>query len=148
MIQKLKNHILSILTLAMFALPLAVSGVAFAQGTTACPTSDFVCTGACTGAQTLQFSSTQVSCDSKTGETALNNTIKTIINILSVLVGVIAVIMIVIGGFRYITSGGDSTKVSAAKNTILYALVGLVIVALAQIIVKFVLTKAVSPTTT
>jgi hypothetical protein len=50
--------------------------------------------------------------------------------------------MILIGGFRYITSGGDSGNVSGAKNTILYAIVGLVIVALAQFIVRFVLSQS------
>jgi hypothetical protein len=75
-------------------------------------------------------------------ETKLNALIATIVNLFSVLVGVIAVIMVIVGGFRYVTSGGDSGNVSSAKNTILYAIVGLVIVALAQFIVKFVLAKA------
>jgi hypothetical protein len=52
--------------------------------------------------------------------------------------------MIIYGGFRYITSGGDSNGVTAAKNTILYAIIGLIIVALAQIIVNFVLNKTTS----
>lgn len=71
--------------------------------------------------------------------TSLDDTIATVINVLSSLVGVIAVIMIIIGGYRYITSGGASDKVTSAKNTLLYAVIGLVIVALAQVIVKFVL---------
>jgi hypothetical protein len=58
-----------------------------------------------------------------------------------VIVGVAAVIMIIIGGFRYITSSGDSASVNSAKNTILYAIIGLVIVALAQVIVRFVLNQ-------
>jgi hypothetical protein len=49
--------------------------------------------------------------------------------------------MIIWGGLRYITSGGDSAKITSAKNTIIYALIGLVVVALAQFIVKFVLAK-------
>jgi hypothetical protein len=49
--------------------------------------------------------------------------------------------MIIIGGFQYITSSGDSGKVGTAKNTILYAIIGLVIVALAQFIVRFVLSR-------
>ncbi len=65
--------------------------------------------------------------------------LKKIINIFSVIVGVIAVIMIIIGGLKYITSGGESSNVSGAKNTIIYAIVGLVVVALAQFIVHFVL---------
>jgi len=64
-----------------------------------------------------------------------------IINIFSWVVGIISVIMIIYGGFRYITSGGNDAGVKAAKNTILYAVVGLIIVALAQIIVKFVINK-------
>jgi len=47
--------------------------------------------------------------------------------------------MIIFGGFKYITSGGDAGGVTGAKNTILYAIVGLVIVALAQVIVRFVI---------
>jgi hypothetical protein len=57
------------------------------------------------------------------------------------LVGVVAVIMFIVGGFRYITSAGDSSKVSSAKNTLVYAIIGLVVVALAQAIVLFVLNK-------
>lgn len=64
------------------------------------------------------------------------------VNILSVVVGVVAVIMIIYGGFRYITSGGESGSVSSAKNTLIYAVVGLVIVALAQVIVHWVLSSA------
>jgi hypothetical protein len=69
----------------------------------------------------------------------VNGTIRTFINLLTAAVGVAAVIMIIVGGFRYITSGGASEKVTSAKNTILYAVIGLVVVALAQVIVRFVL---------
>lgn len=72
---------------------------------------------------------------------SINKVIHTIINLLSVVVGVVAVVMIIIGGLRYITSGGSDTSVSGAKNTILYAIIGLIIVALAQILVRFVLSK-------
>ncbi len=76
-------------------------------------------------------------------EDKVNSLITEIVNIFSVIVGVVAVVMIIIGGFRYITSGGDSGNVTGAKNTILYAVIGLVIVALAQFIVKFVLKSAI-----
>lgn len=69
--------------------------------------------------------------------------IKLVINIFSLIVGVVSVIMIIIGGLKYITSGGDSGNITGAKNTILYAIIGLVVVALAQVVVKFVLQKAV-----
>lgn len=74
-------------------------------------------------------------------QTKVNNLIKTVINLFSVVVGVVSVIMIIIGGLKYITSGGDSTSVAGAKNTILYAIIGLIIVALAQVMVQFVLGK-------
>jgi len=54
-------------------------------------------------------------------------------------VGVISVIMLIWGGLRYIMSGGDSKKITDAKNTILYAIIGLIIAVLAFAIVNFVL---------
>ncbi|MCL2094842.1 pilin [Candidatus Saccharibacteria bacterium] len=58
---------------------------------------------------------------------------------LTFLVGVMSVIFIMIGGIRYITSGGDKEKVQKAKNAILYACIGLVIVALSGDIARFVM---------
>lgn len=63
----------------------------------------------------------------------------TITNVLLYIVGAISVIMIIIGGIRYIVSGGDSSNVTAAKNTILYAVVGIVIAVLGYAIVNFVI---------
>ncbi len=67
----------------------------------------------------------------------LGSTIRTVVNILSMVIGIIAVIMIIIAGLNYITSGGNDQKIATAKNTILYAVIGLVIVAFAQVIVRF-----------
>ena len=53
--------------------------------------------------------------------------------------GIIAVLVIVIGGIRYTTSGGDPAQVKAAKNTILYAIVGIVVIIMAAAITQFVL---------
>ncbi len=72
-------------------------------------------------------------------EDKVNTLVQDVIKIFSWVVGVLSVIMIIFGGFKYITSGGDAGKVTSAKNTILYALVALVIAALAQLIVLFVL---------
>ena len=91
----------------------------------------------CTGVGQISGS---VGCDTNSGAT-LDGVLKLVLNLLSVIVGIIAVIMIIIGGIKYITSGGSSDKTTSAKDTILYAIVGLVIVALAQIIVTFVLNK-------
>lgn len=65
----------------------------------------------------------------------------TISSVLLFIVGAIAVIMIVIGGLRYVISGGDATQVQAAKNTILYALVGIIIAILAYAAVNFVISS-------
>jgi hypothetical protein len=73
--------------------------------------------------------------------TDIDDLITDIVNIISLIVGVVAVIMIIIGGFKYITSGGNDSNVASAKNTIMYAIIGLVIVALAQFIVRFVLAR-------
>jgi cytochrome bd-type quinol oxidase subunit 2 len=78
----------------------------------------------------------------------LNSTVITIINILSALVGVVAVIMIIVSGLRYITSGGATDKITSAKNGLLYAVIGLVLVALAQVIVRFVLHQVTQPNAT
>lgn len=80
----------------------------------------------------------------KTTESRLNDLIAQIINIFSVIVGIVAVIMIIYGGFRYVTSGGEAGNLTTSKNIILYAIVGLIIVALAQFVVKFILSKVVS----
>lgn len=63
----------------------------------------------------------------------------TISNVLLFIVGAISVLMIIIGGLRYVVSGGNSTNVAAAKNTVLYAIVGLIIAILAYSIINFVI---------
>lgn len=73
------------------------------------------------------------------GEKSLGERVQTIVNILLFILGAIAVVMIVIGGIKYTTSNGDSSAITSAKNTILYAVVGLVIAILAYAIVNFVL---------
>ena len=72
---------------------------------------------------------------------------QTITNVLLFILGAISVIMIIIGGIRYVLSGGNSTAVTAAKNTILYAIVGVIVALLAYAIVNFVLTSFSSPGT-
>lgn len=85
-------------------------------------------------------------CDSATATSSLNQTIENVINILSIVVGIIAVIMIIFAGFRYITSAGNDQTIAAAKRTLIYALIGLVLVALAQVIVRFVLRNVTTNT--
>ena len=88
------------------------------------------------------LSTSDTNCDSGDADTKINDLIGKVIDIFTLVVGVTSVIMIILGGFKYITSGGDSGNVTGAKNTIMYAIIGLVVVALAQVIVRFVLKKA------
>jgi hypothetical protein len=69
----------------------------------------------------------------------LGDMLATVINILSLITGALAVIMIIVGGFRYVTSAGNDNSTAAARKTITYALIGLAIVAVAQVAVHFVL---------
>lgn len=75
------------------------------------------------------------------GESDISKILKTVNNLLSFIIGVISVIMIIVAGLRYITSGGDAKSTGAAKNTIIYAVLGLVVVVFAQTIVKYILKK-------
>lgn len=128
------------LTGVIMSLALLLGVVAFVPATTFAETSKGLCQGA-----NLTFTTNKDTTDCSdaggANEKKLNDLIGKIVNILTVIVGIVAVIMIIVGGFKYITSGGDSNKVGSAKNTILYAVIGLVIVALAQFLVKFVLNK-------
>jgi len=76
------------------------------------------------------------------GSKKINSTVKGVIGLFSTIVGIAAVIVIIAAGFRYVTSGGDSSKINSAKTELTYAIVGLVVAAMAQFIVKFVLNKA------
>lgn len=89
--------------------------------------------------ETLQVIDGSGECGQKTDDVNVNSTLEDVLLLLSYVAGVIAVIMIMIAGLRYITSQGDSQKVSQAKNAIIYSSIGLVVAALAQIIVRFIL---------
>jgi glucose uptake protein GlcU len=69
--------------------------------------------------------------------------VKSIVNVLLFIIGAVAVIMIIIGGIRYTVSQGDQSQVSSAKNTILYAVIGLLVAIFAYAIVNFVVTSFV-----
>lgn len=74
-----------------------------------------------------------------TSDTCADGIFTTIVNVLLFIIGAISVIMLIIGGIRYTVSGGNSAEVTGAKNTILYAIIGLVIAFLAFAIVNWVL---------
>lgn len=81
------------------------------------------------------------SCDypgTQTGGVRVQSLILSTINAFLYLTAAVAVVMLIVGGFKYVTSGGDQNTVKSAKNTIQYAVIGLVVAILAYAIVRFV----------
>ena len=93
-------------------------------------------------ALTLQEGAQAAQCDGCPSNLFGNDGIfRQITNVILYIVGIIAVIMLIIGGIKYVVSGGDSKKVTDAKNTVLYAIIGLIISFLAFAIVNFVISS-------
>lgn len=74
-------------------------------------------------------------------ETSFSDVWENIINVATFAVGLVSVLLILIGGLRYVLSSGDPQATAGAKNTIIYAIVGLIIAIVARSIVVFVLTR-------
>lgn len=91
------------------------------------------------GANSAQGKDQQGDAASLFGDGGQGGIFRTITNVLLFLIGAISVIMLIVGGIRYVVSGGDSTAVQNAKNTILYAIVGVVVAILAYAVVNFVI---------
>ena len=143
MLKRIKSLIIVAVMSLGFGAPALVPAMAFAA-------TDTIQNSLCQGTNIATGggnASTDCTTNSNTG-VSLSQLAARIVNILSIVVGVVAVIMIIVGGFRYITSGGESGNVSGAKNTLIYAIVGLVIVALAQFIVHYVLNTATNSVST
>lgn len=108
--------------LNMILIPLTVSASTAAQ----------VCSGA--------TASTSGTCPAPSGPT-IQQIMAAALNIFSIVIGFISVVMVMVGGLKYITSQGDPGSINSAKNTILYALVGIVVAVMAQALVRFVLSR-------
>ncbi|MDQ3123972.1 MAG: pilin [bacterium] len=134
---------LSKITTAFFGLLIVGILLALLGGTLPVSAQD-IQNNLCAGANLDVNSNCNTGITNQDASAKINSLIGSIINIFTLVVGVVSVLMIIVGGFKYITSGGDSTNVSGAKNTILYAIIGLVIVALAQTIVRFILGRVIS----
>lgn len=91
------------------------------------------------GAQSAQGKDQQGDASSLFGDGGQGGIFRTITNVMLFIIGAVSVIMLIIGGLRYVVSGGDSTAIQNAKNTILYAIVGIVVAILAFAVVNFVI---------
>ena len=72
---------------------------------------------------------------------SFNTKLQAVLNWIFGIIGIVAVIMIILGGFTMMTSSGDPGKVKKGKDTILYGVIGLVVALLAVVIVNFVITN-------
>jgi uncharacterized membrane protein len=147
MIKKIKNLILSNVTVlslmisALLPIPIAM-GMASADCSAGGIASNVASGAAAAANGNVDCTSTNLTNSQKDITTLAQQ----VVQIFSIVVGAISIIMIIYGGFRYITSGGDSNRVGSAKNTLIYAIIGLIIVALAQLIVHFVLSTTSNST--
>ncbi len=141
MIQKIKNHLIVLVSALLMGVPMLVPATAAYALSGGGGCTNNITSGVAQGASAASGGNAIGCGNAGVSTDNIGNLAKNIVNIFSIVVGAVAVIMIIYGGFRYITSGGDSNRVGSAKNTLIYAIVGLIIVALAQIIVHFVLNQ-------
>lgn len=157
MIKKIRLRLALLLTVGslLLAAPLAFAGTAVAAAA-GCPSGDSGTPPNCTlpsGSSNVQndlscgatFSlspSSDCGSTTTTGAGKVQGVVTTMLDYFSVIVGLLAVVMLIFAGLKFITAGGDSSKVQSARQSIVYAVIGLVVVALAQVIVQFVLSRA------
>ncbi len=102
----------------------------------------FPCDNATAGSATCQNNAQQQQQTRQSNKIyGANGILTKVVNLYGIATGVVSVIMIIIGGFKFATASGDPNNVKSAKNTVLFALVGLVIAAIAVSIVQFVLKR-------
>jgi hypothetical protein len=85
--------------------------------------------------------SANVSCTDDTSGDTVSEIVRVAIRIFQAIIGVISLFVMLTGGLNYITSGGDSAKTKSARERIMYAVIGLVIVGIAEILVQFALNR-------
>lgn len=132
------TFILASLATGFTLFPAPAQALSFSAAPTAVVANDFQ-SDACDGLKQVSGGNPCDASGSSSASNSLTKVIKGIVNLLSVVVGIVAIVMIIIAGFKYVTSGGDSNNVTSAKRTLIYAIVGLVVVVLSQFIVHFVL---------
>ena len=82
-------------------------------------------------------------CTDGTGGTSVNDALAFALNLLSAIAGIIATIAIIVSGIKFMTSGGDPQSTVGARRTLIFAIVGLMIIVLSQLMVRFVLSRII-----
>ena len=127
----MKNILISVITMLSLSLAPAALMSSAAYAGTPCPSSP----GDATTQVLIGIDQTGNNCS----DAKVEKTVSTVVRIISYIAGVIAVIMILVSGFKFMTSSGDAGRTASARSTLIYALIGLAVAALAQVIVQFVL---------
>ncbi len=127
----IKKHLLTLL--AVPALALSVGGAVATPAYAALDLQSGANSAQGSGQSSCLFG-TESGCDGST-----TPIFKTITNVLLFIIGAVSVIMLILGGIRYTISQGDSSAITSAKNTILYAIIGIIVAILAFAAVNFVI---------
>ena len=143
------NHLIKKALQALLLVPVIALGVTASVGVITAPATFAAdCTTSPTNEDFKTGTTSAVNganCAQGTGQTSTlfgtGGIFTTITNVLLYVIGAISVIMLIIGGIRYVVSGGDSGAVTSAKNTIMYAIIGIIVALLAYALVNFVLTS-------
>ncbi len=128
----IKKHLLAFLAIPAFVLSVSAAPVFAAKDKD--PAADLTLRGGVSSAKSAEQP------DSLFGKGGIFETVS---KVLLFVIGAVSVIMLIIGGFRYVVSQGDSSAVTSAKNTILYSVIGLVVAILAYAAVDFVVKSLV-----
>ncbi len=91
------------------------------------------------GAAGASSSTKDICGDESAGPDKLPKLVQNVINTVLIILGMAAVIMIIVGGVRYVTSNGDPQQVKSAKDTVMYSVIGVIVAIMAFAIVNFVL---------
>lgn len=125
-----------LVVIGLVALPLAVASPAYADDTD--PTLGGSSGGTSDPISGIQDGVKKIG-GTKTGTDDFTGKVKLVVNTLLFLLGAIAVVMLILGGIKYTTSNGDANQIKSAKDTILYAVIGIIVALMAYAIVNFVI---------
>jgi len=135
---KIQNSLRTLLMVPALVLGLSAAGGALVATTASAACDNSASSGIAGGAGCAQGK------DQQSDLFGPDGLFKTVTNVLLFIIGAISVIMLIIGGIRYTTSNGDSGAITTAKNTILYAVIGIIVALLAYALVNFVITSFVA----
>lgn len=129
----------------LFIALITLAGINFLYNQTAFAAPTSSCSGGFSAAQCSacsgisELGTTQ---DCSSNGSTVTNIISEAVSVLSYIIGIAAVIMIILSGIKFALSGGNSNSVGEAKKMLIYAIIGLVLAALAQVLVRWVLSSS------